>query len=305
MLFGLPLMNINGSCALAGRYKTESERENFLIFEELYNRFSNIAVTRFEWSNLPESISERFLNQTLYLFGQAVFFLDPQMSYLALPCNMSGQYNIYYNPTAVNAYSFNYNRQLNDGEFVFIRNNPTCTPTAFPVFEYTRRMADILRTIDVLTKKLKQPYMFQCEEKQRMTYLNLIKNISDNELLILGTKNFGIDKDQINLIDLKFDPHLDELWDTYRNLENHLYTAMGIESVGQEKRERLLVDEVNSNNMVTQMSIETNLRELQIACEEINKKYGLNISVKARGVEEFRKEAEQNVEIYDNPDGTN
>lgn len=283
---------------------TEAQVENLILFEELFNRFSNIAVTRFDWEGLPSTVNERFMNQTLYLMGMSAFFDSEKFGLIALPCTFGGEFNIYYEPTAVNAYSFNYNQRLVRDEFVLIRNNPTCTPTAFPVFEYTRRMADTLRTIDVLCKKMKQPFIFLCEEKQRLTYLNLMKKVSDNEPIILGMKDFDIKKGLVELLDTKVDQDLVKLWEVFHSYETLLYTALGINCVDQPKRERLLVDEVNANNMVTEMSMEVSIKELETACEAINAKYGLNVSVKAKGIEDYMKGVGEDGSVYDNPSGS-
>lgn len=304
MFFGQELLCIpEHVTTLGAKMKTEAQRDNLVLFMEMFNRFSNIAVTRIDWHGLPESVNERFLNQTLYLYGSAVFFRDENLGLLALPATMSGEFNIYYEPTSVQAYSFNYNKRLQYGEFVYIRNNPTCTPTAFPVYEYTKRMSDILRTIDVLCKKMKQPFMFACDEKQRQTYLNLVKKVQDNETIILGVKDWDFKKEAFKILETPVPTDLTKLWEMYSNMERLLYTALGIESVGIEKRERLLVDEVNANNMVTQMGVDVTMKQLESACEEINKKYNLNVSVSAKGIEYYREGVGNSGSLYDNPSG--
>lgn len=275
---------------LCGIYKTEAQRENAELHQEMYNRFSNIAITRYNWTGLPNSVNERFLNTTLYLYGSAAFFRDENLGFIALPCTIAGNYNIYYEPLTVNAFSFNYNKMLSNtenNEFVYIRNNPSATPTAVSVFTFTRRMCDILRSIDVVSRKMKQPYMIQCDESERLTVENLIKKIQDNETMIVGSKSFGLKNKAFEVTPLPTPASLEALWYTYRQLETILYTIMGINSTGQEKKERLLVDEVNANNMVTDMSIEVNIKELQIACEKINKTFGLNVWVEATTVMDY------------------
>lgn len=284
---------------------SEAQIENNILFQELFNRFSNIAVTRLDWQGLPKSVNERFLNQTLYLFGMAAYFNDENLGNLALPCTYGGEFNIYYEPTAVNVHSFGYDKLLRRNEFVLIRNNPTCTPTAFAVYEYTRRMSDVLRTIDVLCKKMKQPFIFFCEEKQRMTFLNLFKKIQDNEPIILGVKDYDMKRNMYDMKETKIDTDLVRMWEVFHSYETLLYTALGINSNAQPKRERLLVDEVNANNMVTDISMEVSLKELQTAAEDINEKYGTNISVNARLIDDYKgEEEESNGNVYDNPTGT-
>lgn len=304
MFFGLELLSLShfSHLPLAVQIKSEAQLQNQILFEELFNRFANIAITRYEWEGLPKTVSERFLNTSLFCIGNSAFFNDRELGFMTLPCVTNGKYNAYYEPLEVRAYSFNIEKRLtnteNKPEFVFMRNNPTCTPTAFTVYEYTRRMADVLRTIDVLGKKMKQPFIFTCEEKQRLTYVNAIKKVVDNETLILGTKDFGVAKDKLDLFDMRLSPDFAALWDNYKNLESILYTALGINNVSTEKRERLITDEVNANNMVTNMSIEVNLKELQFACMEVNKRYGLEIWVKAKELGDYRREAEGYGAIY-------
>ena len=45
--------------------KTEAQMENSKLFMEMYNRYSNIAVTRYDWKNLPIGVNERLLNMSL------------------------------------------------------------------------------------------------------------------------------------------------------------------------------------------------------------------------------------------------
>lgn len=280
--------------------KSNAQFENQVSFMELYNRYANLAVTRYNWIGLPDSVSERFLNMALFFTGSAAFFEDENMGFMALPCTIAGEFNAYYEPVRVQAYSFNYSKMLNYNDFVYIRNNPTCTPTAMFVIEYTRRMADILRTIDVLTKKMKHPYMIECEEKEQLTIENMLKKIQDNEIMVLGTKKYDLGTKTMEVKQMSVQTDLRELWHCYDSMQNILCSGLGIETVGFEKSERLVMDEANANNMFTAMSIEVNKKELEIACEKINKKYGLNVSVEIRDIYDYRRMEEvDDGEVYD------
>ena len=49
-----------------------------------YERLTELAISMFEWKNLPESIDERFLELALFSDGMAVFFRDDELGdYLA------------------------------------------------------------------------------------------------------------------------------------------------------------------------------------------------------------------------------
>ena len=59
-------------------------------------------------------------------------------------------------------------------------------------------------------------------------------------------------------------------------------TLMGLNNsnANNNKKERLLVDEVNVNNGEILMNLDVDFKNRLEACERINKRFGLNISVK-------------------------
>ena len=44
-----------------------------------WERLSNIALSVFEWKNLPDTVDPRFLELSIYRNGMCVFFKDPVM----------------------------------------------------------------------------------------------------------------------------------------------------------------------------------------------------------------------------------
>ena len=56
-------------------------------------------------------------------------------------------------------------------------------------------------------------------------------------------------------------------------------TDIGIPNANTDKRERLITDEVNANNVETMTRCELWLETLRKGIDKANSKYGLNISV--------------------------
>ena len=73
-----------------------------------------------------------------------------------------------------------------------------------------------------------------------------------------------------------------ELMDYKKSVENELLTFLGQNNLPTDKKERLITDEANSNNQLIKSFADLQLVARQMACEAINKKYDLNISVKRR-----------------------
>lgn len=290
MFFGQEfLSNINNS-QLGMLYKTDAQRQNSVAHMMLFNHWSNLAVTRFDWSGLPSGVDERILNMGLYLMGTCAFYEDENIGLTALPCTPGSRFNFLYQPTEVQVFGYGMTKFLNDpAKFGFIRVNPTSSPLAIVVYELTKRMADIMRTLDVINKRLKRPYMFSCEEKQRLTLLNMFKKINDNEEIVLGLKDYSIGQPTFEVKELPLPPreYTTVLWNTYHEYERILYAMMGVQTLPDSKRERMVVDEVNANNMAIELANETNLKELTICVEAANKKFDVSISVSIKELKSF------------------
>ena len=82
---------------------------------------------------------------------------------------------------------------------------------------------------------------------------------------------------------------LDKLQQQKTDLKNELLTYLGINNNNNVKKERMVVDEVNANNEYTSINLDLMFDLRKRACKEINEKFGLNISVKKREVEENGK----------------
>ena len=85
-------------------------------------------------------------------------------------------------------------------------------------------------------------------------------------------------------MDIKIDglsvPYVaDKLLEDRKKIENELLTLFGLNNV-IEKKERMIVDEANSNNDYINRNVDLLYKNRKQACDEINEKFGLNISVK-------------------------
>lgn len=100
--------------ALKNHKFIDSSILNDLTFIDYFNRLKKIALSIFEWVNLPKSMDARYLEQTLFFEGQASFLKDEKYGFINTKCCSNGYLNIYGLPTSLNCYSFDYstNRRL-------------------------------------------------------------------------------------------------------------------------------------------------------------------------------------------------
>ena len=97
--------------------------------------------------------------------------------------------------------------------------------------------------------------------------------------------------------DLKNTYVADEIMIDLRKWEQEFCRDLGINNANTEKKERMIVDEVASNNEETRLWSDITLEQLQKDCKKAEELFGIELSVDYRFKEE--KEVAQNVDGLD------
>ena len=250
--------------------------------QQLYNRFLNLALNRFKWENLPEGITSRKIEEFLVQHGQTMFFKDNGV-FIVLPSYGVGRYDIYNEPLTYNVIGNNYNKMIDREDGVLIRNNATSSNDYDDLLLFAERINEVEQTMDINLNGQKTPFVILCDEKERLTFKNILNQVQKFKYAIFGSKKLSMNS--MSVMETKSEYLLDKLQDHKNSLMNELLTFLGINNNNTDKKERLLVDEVNANNEFILVNIDHMYEERKKACEEINKKFGLNITVNRREVE--------------------
>jgi hypothetical protein len=254
---------------------------NNKTYIDYYDRLMELALNVFEWENLPPTVDERFLELTLYEMGYCLYFDDPIIGNLALTCTIGGRLDVYRIPILRRAYAVNgYNKMCSAKDSVLIFNNYLHTPTLLTIELFARRLYEIERAIDVNVKGQKTPKAILSSEQQRLTMKNLFMQYDGNEPFIFGDKNLDIEG--IKSLDIGSPFVADKLQILKHQIWNEALTFLGIENSNQDKKERLVSDEVGSNygNVEAQRNVMLNARRQ--AVKKINAMFGTDINVKFR-----------------------
>ena len=270
---------------MARRRKDTSFGESLLMnnktYLQYYNRLTELAVSMFEWKNLPDTVDPRFLEMCLYSDGMAVFFKDEVMGFLGLQCMIGGHLNVYRIPTERRAYAQNgYNIELNETNSVIIFNNYLHTNSMLDIEMFSQRLYNLDRAIDVNANAQKTPVLIVCDETERLTMVNLYKQYQGNEPFIFGNKALNTK----GLTVLKTDaPYVaDKLYQLKTQIWNEALTYLGISNTNVTKKERMISDEVIRNMGGVIASRYSRLEMRRQAAQEINKMFNLEIEVDYR-----------------------
>ena len=254
---------------------------NDLVYIDYYTRLKEYAINTFEWVNLPDTVDARYMELILCERGKVCFFEDELVGFMALPVNEYGNLNVYNYPTEHQIYAVNgYNKNRNIENSVVIYNNYLRLPTVLTLSLYAERLSKIQRTIDVNIAACKTPYIIVATENQSLALENALKQIDENRPAIFFTNEMNLDN--IKALDLKTPYVSDKLTLLKHDVWNEAMTFLGIENSNTDKKERMITDEVNSNDGQIEASRFNMLDARLEACDKINKMFNLNISCKFR-----------------------
>lgn len=260
---------------------------NMASYYDYHDRLMELAMSMFEWHDLPDSIDERFLELTLFQDGQAVFFRDDELEdYLCLQVACNGGFNVYRIPLRRRAYAVNgYQQNLTIDNSVIIYNNMLRKNSERMVWIFAEKLAELDQTIMVNCKAQKTPVLVRAEETQRLTLVNTYQQYDGNSPVIYGDKNLDLSGLSVLKTDAPF--VADKLYTLKTQIWNEALTYLGISNLNVQKKERMVSDEVIRNQGGTIASRYSRLNARRKACDEINEMFGLNISCDFR--EDYRE----------------
>lgn len=265
-----------------------SRQLNNQQYGEIFNRISNIALSRFKWTGLPDECRPEILEQTLYFYGCALFAKDPDLGFIHTPVRLPGPFNIYYESIRRDAYSFEYDHTYSIDNSVLIKANHSMFPDYLTVWNYAPKIANCLRAIDVHTETLKRPFLMVCPDKVVQSAKTMLKRIEDNEVAVIGEK-IG-ENGEIKILPLGQQSNLTDMWANVKNYLNQVYSSLGVKNSYTEKRERMITSEAEGEGNAIRHSLEAALDERRIAAKRINDMFGLNVEVEANELDDFMDE---------------
>lgn len=263
-------------------------------FNHYADWFSLIAMSRFKYNNLPESMNERFLEETLFFRGQAgIVDLTGLVSYGLVPAN-EGIVNTYITPSGFidRYYDYTeYNIYFPNGETfiipsdncVFVRNNYFRKPTIEIVEYYAQKIANLELVIDQNIDAQRTPYLLKKNPQTSLSIDNIFNDVRDFKPAVATDKDYDI-SESIGILKLDAPYYADKMYTMKINYVNEFLTVLGINNVNITKAERVQNTEVESNNEVIGLSAESDIETRRQAVEVANKKWGTEITVELNDI---------------------
>lgn len=267
--------------------KAQAKARNFTLqLQQLrVAYFKQLAVGRFKWKNLPLHIDSIVLENMLYNHGVLYAWMNHTAGRLDfLPGNEVGRLNDYGEHTSINIVGLG-GEVTKTGvplkSVVKIRNNPCEMNTRVYAESYAEISTDITQSIIVNARAQKTPVAIKTSKNNLSTAITAYESVDGNAPVFVSD---GLDREttrfSMEAINTEAPYRGKDLMELKHDFENEYYTLLGINNANTDKKERQIVDEVNSNNELIEASVKNMLECRQTACEEINKKWGTDISVR-------------------------
>ena len=253
----------------------------------------------------PETWSKDYFWYVLYGAGYVGVLDVPGMGVIPQYCTIKG-YNVYYQPKGfIVANAAIRNGQTLEKSIgidgVLMKLTPDYTGICDLIGYYADLMAVSAESMGINILNSKLAYIFGVKNQAAA---NSFKKMVDK--INAGDPAVFVDK---NLLDAEGNPTWMEyaqdlrnnfiapdLLQTMNQIERMFESEIGIPNNGGiEKKERLISDEVNANNVSTYSKAALWLENLQTSCAEVNRMFGLNVSIdwrKIKGRETYGSESE-------------
>ena len=311
------------------------------VEEDYYNVYNdylvNLILNLITYENAPETLDERYLEFCLRYYGYArvaatdrdnVFVLGQStglnsVSNMSLAINNIG--NLVDAPTINNPYSLNKDDKLNyitrvnykslDNGYITISNKYNYYLSGiFTVaqdFDVIDRVAKTLAKIKASQlaniDMMKQPYVGFTKDKN-LTARNIFTQLQQGSKFINVDADLGSIRDVIDVVDFNVKDYLQTLKQAWNNEINELLTMLGINTIGIDKKERLLANEADSNAQLTEASANVYLQARNQQLSLLNNVLGTNIKATFnqqayKDLVQLKDNDEQNTEVEDNGNG--
>ena len=254
--------------------------ENNFRLNLIYNKYKMLSLNMFRWEGLPETVESRHIENSLFHYGLCLIVNDKDLGFISVPCNYGAYMNVNNVPTEVITCGFNYIKTFkymreDKDKCQLILNNDLAIGNEQYIFDYAQRMFEVENCIRVNINQQKFPWFVNTTPNNKKTMETMFQKVLNGDPYILGSK------DQIGNVEVLTlnTPYIADKLNEYKyELEREVLSFHGLNN-NFEKKERLLVDEVNSNNDFIDRNVELMYRQRKIACEQMNKKFGWNVKV--------------------------
>ena len=243
------------------------------------------AISVFNW-NIPEEWDKDYFLFTLYGLGYIAVIYTDQYGTICQGGALGG-YNLYYRPSYIIITNPLIRGTITaniDIDCAIIKLQPDYSSIMDIVGYYADQLAIASEALGINLVNVKTGTVFGAESKQKAeSYKKMYDALSAGDPAIVIDKSMLDDQGKPSWFpfvqDVKQNYVASDILSDMRKIESMFDTEIGIPNANTDKRERLITDEVNANNIETASRCELWLDSVRKGMAKANELFGLSLSV--------------------------
>ena len=243
------------------------------------------AISVFKW-NLPEDWDEDYFKYTLYGMGY-IAVLNTRSFGVICQGGALGGYNLYYKPSYIMITNPLLKETITANiniDCAIIKLQPDYSSIMDIVGYYADQLALSAEALGLNMVNVKSGVVFGAKDKtQAQSYKKMFDKMQDGDPAVFIDKQLLDDAGKPNwypfVQNMKEQYIADSILSDMRKIEAMFDTDIGIPNANTDKKERLVTDEINANNVETATRCELWLDSIRKGIDKANSMFNLSLSV--------------------------
>lgn len=259
---------------------------------QLFIYIFGIINEQFKWEGLPKEIKPYNIEKVLNMYGQGVLF-KVNDNYAFCNAVNTNMLNIYgepaeVQPVAINGFTFDRVKvntylgetgNIEEQNAVLIKNNLTSTPTYAMIKPMVEELAFIWQSKGINAGLSRVKVLLHANKNVASAIKQQIKSILGSSSMIPVVSEKTHVMEEIEKLDFNVEYEPDKYWEDFDKCFATICQWLGITTnLSQNKKERLIVSEVESNDELTTISEDARLSFRKLGCEGAKELFGLDIT---------------------------
>lgn len=259
--------------------------QNTYIRRYFFKYLLQKAISVFKWK-IPEEWDEDYFKYTLYMLGY-IAVLETRTYGVICQSGALGGYNLYYRPSYIMITNPLIRGTITadiNTDCALIKLQPDYSSICDIIGYYADQMALSAEALGMNMVNVKTATIFGAKDRtQAEAYKKMFDQVNDgNPAVVIGKSMMNEDGTPSwypFVQNLQQNYVADRILSDMRKIEAMFDTEIGIPNANTDKKERLVTDEINANNVETATRCELWLDSIRKGINRANDMYGLSLSV--------------------------
>lgn len=252
--------------------------ENLSIYQFYRDRLETLALSQFEWHNLPDTCDPWYFERQLLYKGACTFFKPKDVNDIySLSYLQKSGFNGYGYPAGITPIDFNGRRyDTDDYEILFDNVKRSCLLPWIDL--YAKKLYEIDCTIRNNLMQQNTPYVVPATKNTANSFREFFRKVFAFSPVLMLKNTDCANIQNMKALDLNVEFKGNAMNELKESVWAEALHILGI-APSKVKKERMITSELVMDRQEDIVSIQSRLLQRARFCDKINKRWGLDVSV--------------------------